>query len=360
MVGARPNFIKIAPLIKEMRNESSISPLLLHTGQHYGNSMSDSFFQDLDIKEPDIDLGIGSDTNVSLIARIMIEAEKYLIENRPDLIVLAGDVNSTLAMALVGNKMEIPVAHIESGLRSRNFGMQEEYNRIITDRLSELLFTTTEQDSQNLLDEGIDENKIFFVGNIMIDTLLQNLEKVSARDSVIQEMNLEKQNYALITLHRPECVDIFELFNKVLDAFEKIQNKITLIWPLHPRTKKTIQEFNLQDKIESMSNLKIVEPVGYLDMLVLMSNSSFVMTDSGGLQEETTVLGVPCLTLRKDTERPITVSMGTNEVVGMDTTAIISSAQKLISGNKINGNIPPLWDGNTAKRIIDIILQWHK
>ena len=359
VVGARPNFIKIAPLIKEMRNESSISPLLLHTGQHYGNSMSGSFFRDLDIKEPDIDLGIGSDTNVSLIARIMIKAEKYLIENRPDIIVLAGDVNSTLAMALVGNKMEIPVAHIEAGLRSRNFGMQEEYNRIITDRLSEFLFTPTEQDSQNLLDEGIDDNKIFLVGNIMIDSLLQNSEKASGRESILQEVNLEKHNYALITLHRPECVDIFEVFNEVLDAFEIIQSEIPLIWPLHPRTKKTIQEFKLQDKIDSMSNLKIVEPVGYLDMLALMINSSFVMTDSGGLQEETTVLGIPCLTLRNDTERPITVSMGTNKVVGTDTSAIISSAQKLISGNIVNGEIPPLWDGNTARRIVDTFLKWR-
>lgn len=358
-MGARPNFIKIAAVIKEMRKDSSIYPLLLHTGQHYGNSMSDSFFKDLDIKEPDIDLGVGSDTNVSLIANIMIKAEKYLNENRPDLLVLAGDVNSTLAMALVGNKMGIPVAHIEAGLRSRNFGMQEEYNRILTDRLSELLFTPTEEDSQNLIDENIDENKIFMVGNIMIDSLLQNIEKASGRETILQDLNIEMRKYALITLHRPECVDIFDLFSEVLGAFDRIQKEITLVWPLHPRTKKTIKEFKLQSKIEALPNLKIIEPVGYLDMLVLLKNSLFVMTDSGGLQEETTVLGVPCLTLRNDTERAITVRMGTNKIVGTDASAIISSAEKLISGKEVKGNIPPLWDGKTAKRIVDKILQWH-
>lgn len=342
-----------------MKKENSISSLLLHTGQHYGNSMSGSFFKDLEIKEPDIDLGVGSDTNVSLIAKIMIEAEKYLIESCPDLLVLAGDVNSTLAMALVGNKMGIPVAHIEAGLRSRNFGMQEEYNRIITDRLSELLFTPTEEDSQNLLDENIDENKTFMVGNIMIDSLLQNVEKASGREAILQNLNIEKNKYALITLHRPECVDIVELFNEVLDAFERIQKEITLIWPLHPRTKKTIKKFNLQKKIDEMPNLKIIEPIGYLDILVLMKNSTFVMTDSGGIQEETTVLGIPCLTLRNETERPITVTTGTNKVVGTNAAIIISSAEKLISGDKVKGDIPPFWDGKTAKRIVDKIVQWH-
>ena len=358
-MGARPNFIKIAPIIKEMGREHSISPLLLHTGQHYGNTMSGAFFKDLDIKEPDIDLGAGSDTHVSQIARIMIEAEKYLAENRPDLLVLVGDVNSTLAMALVGNKMGIPICHIEAGLRSRNLSMPEEYNRIITDRLSELLFTPTEEDTQNLLDENIDGNRIFMVGNIMIDSLLLNVEKASSREAILHDLKVEKQKYALITLHRPECVDIFELFHEVLNAFERIQKDITLVWPLHPRTKKTIKEFNLQKKIDEMPNLKIIEPVGYLDMLMLMKNSSFVMTDSGGLQEETTVLGIPCLTLRNETERPVTVTIGTNKVVGTNAAIIISSAEKLISGNKVEGNIPPLWDGKTAKRIVDKIVEWH-
>ena len=358
-MGARPNFIKIAPIIKEMDREYSISPLLLHTGQHYGDTMSGAFFKDLEIKKPDIDLGTGSDTHVSQIAKIMIKAEKYLSENRPDLLLLVGDVNSTLAMALVGNKMGIPICHIEAGLRSRNLSMPEEYNRIITDRLSELLFTPTDEDTQNLLDENIDGDRIFMVGNIMIDSLLLNVEKASNREAILHELNVEKQQYALITLHRPECVDILELFEEVLDAFEKIQKDITLVWPLHPRTKKTIREFNLQNKIDGMPNLKIIEPVGYLDILVLMKNSSFVMTDSGGLQEETTVLGIPCLTLRNETERPVTVSIGTNKVVGMNAAVIISAAAKLISGDEVEGNIPPLWDGKTAKRIVEKIVQWH-
>ena len=357
VVGVRPNFIKIAPLLEEMRSVDSISPLLLHTGQHYDGFMSDSFFRNLDIQEPDIDLGVSSESSIRLIAEIMIRAEAYLNETRPDLIVLVGDANSTLAMALVGNKMNIPIAHIEAGLRSRNFKMQEEYNRIITDRFSELLFTPTGADFENLLDGGIDREKIFFVGNIMIDSLLKNMEKASDNKEILQNLNIKKQ-YALITLHRPECVDIPKVFNGVLNAFGHIQNEIALIWALHPRTKKNIEKFNFQNKIDSMPNLKIIEPVGYLDMLVLMKSASFVMTDSGGVQEETTALRVPCLTLRDETERPITTITGTNKVVGMNASDIINSAEILIADNTINSEIPPLWDGKAAKRIVDIILAW--
>ena len=356
VVGVRPNIVKIAPLMKEMQKDDYISPYLLHTGQHYENSMSGSFFKDLGLRQPDANLGVGYlNTEVSLIAKIMLGAERYLNSIRPDLIVLVGDVNSTLALALVGNKMNIPIAHIEAGLRSRNLAMQEEYNRILTDRLSEYLFTSVKEDKQNLLNEGLDESKIFFVGNIMIDSLRNNIGKASNNEAILQKLNIEKQKYALITLHRSECVDSFEVFYEILNAFKSIQKKITLIWVLHPRTKKAINKFSLQSRIDLMSNLKLIEPVGYLDMLVLTKNASFVMTDSGGLQEETTVLGVPCLTLRNETERPITVDIGTNEVVGTSAFTIINAVDNLFSDDARKSLIPPFWEGKTAKRIVDKI-----
>ena len=359
VVGARPNFVKLPSLVKELKKRSSITSTLIHTGQHYDGFMSDVFFSDLDIEKPDIFFGVKQGSQVSQIANIMLKAEESLVDLKPDLIIVLGDVNSTLALALTGNKMGIPIAHVEAGLRSGNWNMPEESNRVITDRLSELLFTPTHLDSQTLLDEGIESSKIFMVGNIMIDSLLKNLDKASDRESILKKLNLEDTNFALLTLHRPECVDNKEKLSNVIFSISEIQEKINVIWPLHPRTRKNLEDFELFIKIEKMKNLKLIKPLGYLDFLSLMKNASFVLTDSGGIQEETTVLGIPCLTIREETERPITVSLGTNNVVGLEKDNIIKAANELLNGKKINGEIPEYWDGNSSVRIVNKILEWH-
>ena len=360
IVGARPNFVKIPSLIKEFKAASSISSYLVHTGQHYDGFMSDVFFSDLYIEKPDVFFGVGAGTPIWQIANIMIKGEEYLKELEPDLMVVVGDVNSTLAMSLVGKKMGIPVAHVEAGLRSRNWLMPEESNRVLTDRLSELLFTPTEEDTQNLLDEGIDKDKIFMVGNIMIDSLLINIEKAPDREVILKKLNISAASYSLVTLHRPECVDNKEQLSNVISAFDKIQGEVSIIWPIHPRTRKNLSEFGLLERLNKMPDLTLLEPLGYLEFLSLMKNALFVMTDSGGIQEETTVLNVPCLTLREETERPITVTQGTNEVVGLAEKNIIEAAIDLIGGKKMESKIPKYWDGNTSKRIVKRILEWKE
>lgn len=356
IVGARPNFMKIAPIHRNMVNSGRLDPVLVHTGQHYDRAMSRIFFEDLGLPKPDIYLGVGSGTHAGQTGRIMIELEGIVLETKPDLALVVGDVNSTLAAALVASKLHIPVAHVEAGLRSFDRTMPEEINRKVTDALADFLFVTENSGKENLLQEGISSEKIYSVGNVMIDSLLDHLQNAQNSD-VLSRLNLDYQNYVLLTLHRPSNVDQEETFQNILYALEQIEKRIPIIFPIHPRSRKMIERFQFNDRIEKMKNLKLIDPLGYLDFLHLMKNAKFVMTDSGGIQEETTVLGMPCLTLRENTERPVTVELGTNVIVGTDTDLIVSESLKVLNGQAKQGRIPPLWDGKSAQRIVDILEQ---
>jgi len=357
VVGARPNFIKIAPILNEMAlHEDQISSVLVNTGQHYDKEMVDFFFQDLDIPAPNINLGVGSGSHAAQTAKVMTAFEKVCDDLKPDLVLVVGDVNSTLACSLVATKLGIKVAHVESGLRSYDRSMPEEINREVTDLLSDFLFTTSEEAEENLLNMGIPKNKIFFVGNVMIDSLNGHLSQARSRP-VLKKLNLEGEEFALLTLHRPSNVDNFMVLEGLFSVFEKIQKHIKIVFPAHPRTVKNIEKFKLSNKIKTMDNFKIISPQGYLDFLALINKSKFVLTDSGGLQEETTVLGIPCLTLRSNTERPVTISMGTNILVGLDLERIDLEAMKILDGHPKKGKIPPLWDGKASKRLVEILLK---
>ena len=354
VVGARPNFMKIAPILEAMKKYPQLQPILVHTGQHYDYEMSGVFFEDLDIPDPDVHLGVGSGSHAVQTAKIMIEFEKVVLEHQPELVLVVGDVNSTLACALVAAKLHIPVAHVEAGVRSFDKSMPEELNRILTDAVSDSLFVPTEHGCANLRREGIPEEKIFLVGDVMIDTLLKYKDK-AATTSILEELGLQKGNYALMTMHRPHNVDIKENLIKILDALVEIQSKIQLVFPMHPRTLRRIEEFQLSGYLSDMKNLMVIEPIGYLRFLNLMMNSKLVLTDSGGMQEETTVLNIPCLTLRENTERPETIDEGTNTLVGNDTQRIIDESFKILKGQGKPGSYPELWDGCAAERIIKII-----
>lgn len=355
VVGARPNFMKIAPVIREMRRRAgSIEPLLVHTGQHYDEAMSDSFFEDLGIPRPDINLEVGSASHAEQTARIMIAFEKVLIEHRPDWIVVVGDVNSTMAATLVAAKMSVRVAHVEAGLRSRDRTMPEEINRIVTDALADLLLTPSRDADENLLREGIAPEKIRFVGNVMIDTLFRNLER-ARRSNALERCSVKPREFSVMTLHRPSNVDDKATLEGILDALDVIQQRLPIIFPVHPRTRSRIEEFGLTGRIASMRNLILTEPLGYLDFLQLYSNSRIVLTDSGGIQEETTALGIPCLTLRQNTERPVTVTEGTNLLVGNDAEVIKREAILALDSPAGSHRVPELWDGRAAHRIVDAI-----
>jgi UDP-N-acetylglucosamine 2-epimerase (non-hydrolysing) len=373
VAGARPNFMKIAPLMHAMKehnnSNNAIVPVLIHTGQHYDKSLSEIFFDELGIPEPDINLGIGSGSHGEQTGKIMIAFEKVLIDQKPDLVIVAGDVNSTIACALVAVKLSIPVAHVEAGLRSFDRTMPEEINRILTDRISDFLFTPSRDADENLTREGIPADRIFFVGNIMVDSLkmiLQHTHKsgiFSALDGILTGNN---NDYALLTLHRPSNVDNREILERELISFKKISENIPVLFPVHPRTMKNIYDFGLSEMITWLdNNYKMLHvnkskvyglnPLGYLDFVALMSKSKVVLTDSGGVQEESTVLGIPCITLRENTERPITVREGTNTIVGSDPEKITAAVESAIA-NKYKPVMPELWDGKTAHRIFDILL----
>ncbi len=355
VVGARPNFMKIAPVIEEMRRRpNTMTPLLVHTGQHYDESMSDSFFEDLQIPRPDINLEVGSASHATQTARIMIEFERVLEQHRPDWIVVVGDVNSTMAASLVAAKMLVRVAHVEAGLRSRDRTMPEEINRVVTDALADLLLTPSRDADENLRREGIAAGKICFVGNVMIDTLFKNLERARS-SSVLEKFGLKKGEFCAMTLHRPSNVDDRRKLAGILDALEMIQQRFPIIFPVHPRTRARIEEFGLQPVIARQSNLVLTEPMSYLDFLQLYSNSRLVLTDSGGIQEETTALGIACLTLRHNTERPVTVTEGTNRVVGNDPEVIKREALLALERAAAPARAPELWDGHAARRIVDAI-----
>lgn len=359
VVGARPNFMKMAPLIEAMRAYPSVRPLLVHTGQHYDANMSKLFFDDLGLPVPDICLEVGSASHAVQTASVMVEFEKVLLRERPDLTVVVGDVNSTIACALTSVKLGVPVAHVEAGLRSRDRSMPEEINRVLTDAISDYLFTTERGAGANLRSEGIPEDRIFFVGNVMIDSLLKHLDK-AAKSTVLEDLNLTRRGYALMTLHRPSNVDVKSGLEKILSAIASIQARLPVVWPVHPRTRARLAQFGLDGQQGLPAGdglpLRMIEPQGYLDFLWLMENARFVLTDSGGIQEETTVLGVPCLTMRENTERPVTIEEGTNVLVGSETDAIVREAMKVLDGQVRPGRRPELWDGRAAQRIVDILV----
>ena len=350
VVGARPNFMKMAPLYSELKRRK-INTLLLHTGQHYDKNMSSVFFDELGMPKPDIYLGVGSDTHAKQTAKIMVDFEVVCLEEKPQRVVVAGDVNSTIACALVATKLNIPVDHVEAGLRSFDVDMPEEINRILTDRISSLLFTPSEDANLNLKNEGTAPEKIKFTGNIMIDSLMNNIEKTNV--NILNEIRVVKNRYALVTLHRPSNVDEKSTLEGILEGLNVISKDIDLVFPLHPRTKSKIEEFNLEAKLTE--NIRITEPLGYLDFLSLTKNAKIVITDSGGIQEETTALGIPCLTLRNNTERPITVEEGTNKIIGNKQERLIDEFKYILVNENKKYQIPHFWDGKTALRIADII-----
>lgn len=354
VVGARPNFMKIAPIQRVMRNSEKLKPLLIHTGQHYDAAMSKIFFDDLGMPAPDIYLGVGSGSHAAQTAQIMIELEQVMLAQRPDLVVVVGDVNSTLAASIVAAKLWIPVAHVEAGLRSFDRTMPEEINRILTDTIAELLFVTEPSGVQNLIHEGIAADKIHFVGNVMIDSLSEHLKKAQ-QSPILEQLNISERGYSLITLHRPGNVDQAESLTKIFTAIETIQEKIKIIFPVHPRTRRMINDFGFEERIARLSNLILLEPIGYLDFIKLMSHALFVLTDSGGIQEETTFLGIPCLTLRENTERPVTVAVGTNKLVGMNPEKIIQESLEIMAHRGKQGQVPERWDGHAAERMVRII-----
>lgn len=354
VAGARPNFIKIGPIMHEFKNYPEIEPILVHTGQHYDERMSKVFFDDLDIPKPDINLEVGSGSHAWQTAQIMILFEKVILEEKPDLVMVVGDVNSTIACSLTAIKMNIKIAHVEAGLRSKNWEMPEEINRVLTDRMSDFLLTTSRGANKNLLAEGIDKKKIFFVGNTMIDSLKSNI-KIAENSDIMEKLGLTEREYSVLTLHRPANVDKREKLERILDILDKVLEQTRIVYPIHPRTRNSLKKFNLMERMRGMSNLKLTEPLGYHDFLKLISHAKMVLTDSGGIQEETTILGVPCLTMRDETERPVTITQGTNEIVGFDEVKIINSVNSIINGTWKKGTIPELWDGNTSERIIKVI-----
>ena len=360
IAGARPNFMKVAPIYAEMKRRSNeFAPMIVHTGQHYDAAMSDAFFEDLGMPKPDIHLGVGSGSHAVQTAKVMTEFEPVVLQERPDWVLVVGDVNSTIACALVCAKLGIKVAHVEAGLRSRDRSMPEEINRILTDSISDLLFTTSQDADENLRLEGIPVGRIRFVGNVMIDSLVEHL-KIAEGSRVREDLGVVDGEYAVLTLHRPSNVDDKQVFSGILDALLAVAKRLPIIFPVHPRTRAKIEEFGFEERIAD-SGIRLIDPLGYLDFMRLYSGAKLVLTDSGGLQEETTVLGIPCLTLRQNTERPITISMGTNVLVGTDAETIKRRALDILEAGAADTNIkiPPLWDGRAAGRICDEIRREH-
>jgi UDP-N-acetylglucosamine 2-epimerase (non-hydrolysing) len=353
VVGARPNFVKIAPILEELRQHAAADVMLVHTGQHYDLQMSESFFANLEIPAPDVNLEARADTAIGQIAEIMRRLEPVLVQERPDVVVVVGDVNSTVAAALTAVKLGIRLAHVEAGLRSGDRTMPEEINRIVTDSISDLLFTSEPAGGENLAREGVDPARVHFVGNVMIDTLFRYRER--AREStILEDLRLEPGRYAALTLHRPSNVDTPEALGRMVDAVARIQAEIPVVFPVHPRTRARLAA--LDGGIAGMRGLRLVEPLPYLDFVQLMASARCVLTDSGGIQEETTALRVPCLTLRENTERPVTATRGTNRVVGVEPAAIFAAWREVASGRWPEGELPELWDGKAAERIVRVLL----
>lgn len=358
VAGARPNFMKIAPIIEAIQKASSngekISYRLVHTGQHYDKKMSGDFFEQLGIPEPHANLEAGGGTQAEQTAAIMVRFEKELMENRPDLVLVVGDVTSTMACAISAQKLGVRVAHVEAGIRSGDWSMPEEINRLVTDSITNYFYTTSEVANQNLRHAGVSEDKIFFVGNTMIDTLLKQMPKFS-QPVFWKALGLKEKQYLVMTLHRPSNVDDPERLKQLLNILETETEDLPVIFPIHPRTKNNLEKFGIK-----LSQVKTVEPMGYLEFNYLVKNAKGVITDSGGITEETTVMKVPCMTLRNSTERPETCTIGTNVLVGTDPQAIVPHLKKLLKGEWKQGDIPEKWDGKTAERIVAAIIRTSK
>lgn len=354
IAGARPNFIKIAPIIhsiiKSCKEGNNIDYRLIHTGQHYDKKMSETFFEELNIPQPDVNLGAGGGSQAEQTAAIMVAFEKELIENPADLVLVVGDVTSTMACSIVAKKLNTKVTHVEAGIRSFDLSMPEEINRMVTDSITDYFFTTSTTANENLEKAGVSDEAIFFVGNVMIDTLRANEDKFT-KPPVFDEKGLSNGNYIVITLHRPANVDEEDKIKKLIHEIVNNVNDLPIIFPVHPRTKNILNNLGI-----SYPNLHMIEPLGYLEFNYLVKHSKAVITDSGGITEETTIMGVPCMTLRDNTERPETITTGTNELVGTDPKNIKPALDKLMSGNWKKGGIPELWDGNAADRIVEILV----
>jgi UDP-N-acetylglucosamine 2-epimerase (non-hydrolysing) len=356
IVGARPNLVKIAPLLKAMRSNDRIKPVLVHTGQHYDEKLSKIFFEQMGIRMPDINLNVGSGSQAFQTAEILKGIEPVLLEQNPDVLLVVGDVNSTMATALAAAKFGIPIAHVEAGLRSFDRSMPEEINRVVTDALADYLFVTEESAIKNLLDEGHSQEQIHFVGNVMIDALQQFLP-LARQSRILHDLDLIKNGthipFGVLTLHRPANVDSLETLGILLGVVETVADKVSIIFPVHPRTRQKLAGLNKKPH----PHLRIIDPLGYLEFLHLLSSARLVLTDSGGIQEETTALGVPCVTLRENTERPVTVTKGTNHIVGQDPNRILPAVDLILSGRDKIGEMPELWDGHAAERIIEILVR---
>ena len=356
VAGARPNFVKIGSLMREFkRHKKYFRVSLVHTGQHYDFGMSEVFFQNLKIPKPNIYLNVGSASHATQTAKIMTAFEKVVLKEKPDLVIVVGDVNSTLACSLVASKLNVKVAHVEAGLRSFDRTMPEEINRIVTDSLSDYLFVSEESGIRNLRREGIDSKKVYFVGNVMIDTLLLNMSKIN-KSNILHRISVKPSTYAVLTLHRPNNVDSEEALSEIYDILSVISQQIKIVYPIHPRTKKMIRVHKFLKKFEKLKNLLIIDPLGYADFIKLVKMSRFVLTDSGGIQEETAVLKIPCLTMRQNTERPVTLRKGTNYLVGRNKPKIMKIVRKILNGKSKKGTIPKFWDGKTAERIISYLV----
>ncbi len=355
VAGARPNFMKIAPLVSAAERNGGFTSFIVHTGQHYSAEMSDLFFKELKIPAPDVNLGVGSDSHAKQTAAIMTGFEKVVEKHRPDAVIVVGDVNSTIACTLVAVKLGICVAHVEAGLRSFDRTMPEEINRLLTDAISDHLFVTEKSGVENLKHEGVNEEKIHFTGNVMIDTLLMFRDKAGG-SKILEELGIDKgDDYAPITLHRPSNVDSPEPLARILDAFERLEGSLRLLWPIHPRTDAALDRFGLKKRLSAIKGLQITQPLGYVDFLKLQSEAAVIITDSGGIQEEANILKVPCVTLRDNTERPSTVECGGNVLVGNDPEAVLENIKSMARMDKSEIQSPPLWDGKAAERIMEIL-----
>jgi UDP-N-acetylglucosamine 2-epimerase (non-hydrolysing) len=355
--GARPNFMKIAPIMKALKESGRFETLLVHTGQHYDKKMSELFFDELKIPRPDVNLEVGSGTHTVQTAEIMKRFEPVVLDFKPDYVLVVGDVNSTIACGLVAVKLGVKLVHVEAGLRSFDRRMPEEINRVLTDRVSDLLFVTEQSGVDNLKNEGINSDRVHFVGNVMIDTLMANREKAEKSD-ILQRLKLDEKGYAVVTLHRPSNVDNMERLGEIVTAFEEISKEVKIVFPIHPRTQNNVKGDDLERRILGMENLILLEPVGYLDFLCLTSKACLVMTDSGGIQEETTILGVPCMTLRENTERPVTVTEGTNRLVRLTSDEILRNYREIMDNlDSFGARVPKYWDGRAAGRIADVLAQ---
>ena len=353
VVGARPNFIKIAPIHRSFQKyKSDINHLICHTGQHFDEKMSKVFFDELQMPKPDFYLGLGGGSHALQTSRIMVEFEKILLDEKPDLVIVPGDVNSTIAASLVSSKLHIPVAHVEAGLRSFDKKMPEEVNRVLTDHISDYLFVTEKSGITNLKKEGVSDAKVYFTGNVMIDSLVNFMPFID-KSMFIEKIGVNKKNYVLATFHRPSNVDDEKNLTQLINALNNISKVREVVFPIHPRTMNNLKKYGLFDKLND--TIIVLEPIGYIDFLSLSKNAELVVTDSGGIQEETTYLGVQCITVRDNTERPITSEIGTNHMIGTDFNKVVDASISILSGEVKSGSIPDLWDGNASVRITKII-----